>query len=195
MKPRYFRSSADLRQWFESHSDSAHELWLGYYKRTSGKLSVTWPESVDQALCFGWIDGVRKSIDEARYVIRFTPRKASSTWSSVNIKRVKILQEQNLMRPCGLKAFGSRRASRSGIYSYEKRPASLPRHYAARLKQRPQASDFFAAQAPSYRRAAIWWVVSAKQEATRLRRLEQLIKESEQQRRLKQFAARKPASS
>jgi uncharacterized protein YdeI (YjbR/CyaY-like superfamily) len=192
MKPRFFRSAAEMRRWLEKHSDSAQELWLGYHKRASGKPSVTWPESVDHALCFGWIDGLRKNIDATRYMIRFTPRKPSSTWSAVNIKRVEILRGQRLMRPAGLKAFSARRENRSGIYSYEQRPEVLPAPYAARLKKRPQAFAFFAAQPPSYRRAAIWWVVSAKQEATRLRRLEQLIEDSAHARRLKQFTARAP---
>ena len=192
MKPRFFRSAAEMRRWLEKYSGAAQELWLGFHKRASGKPSVTWPESVDQALCFGWIDGLRKSIDESRYVIRFTPRKPNSTWSAVNIKRVEILRKQRLMRAAGLKAFDTRRENRTGIYSYEQRPEGLPEPYAAHLKKRPRAFAFFTAQPPSYRRAAIWWVVSAKQEATRLRRLERLIEDSEHGRRLKQFTARAP---
>jgi uncharacterized protein YdeI (YjbR/CyaY-like superfamily) len=189
MKAMFFRSAAEFRQWLENNSGNTNELWLGYYKRGSGTPSVTWPESVDQALCYGWIDGVRKSIDATRYMIRFTPRKPTSTWSAVNIKRVEALRGQGLILPAGLAAFGARRVNRSGIYSYEQRPTDLPKHYATLLKKQPRASKFFAAQPPSYRKAAIWWVVSAKQEATQLRRLEMLIEDSDHERRIKQFLA------
>jgi len=192
MKPRFFRSAPDLCRWFESHSGTESELWLGFHKRASGRPSVNWPESVDQALCFGWIDGLRKNIDESRYMIRFTPRKSNSTWSTVNVKRVESLVERRLMRPAGLAAFDARRENRSGIYSYEQRPSNLPEPYAGFLEEHPRALRFFAAQPPSYRRAAIWWVVSAKQEATRKRRLERLIDDSEHERRIPQFVARKP---
>lgn len=195
MNPRYFRSAAEMRDWLQKHSGTAEELWLGYYKRGSGKPSVTWPESVDHALCFGWIDGVRKSIDETRYMIRFTPRKPSSTWSAVNRQRVDALRRRNLMQPAGLKAFAARRDNRSGIYSYEQRPEALPEPYVSLLKKRAKACKFFLAQPPSYRRAAIWWVVSAKQEATRLRRLERLIEDSGCGRRLEQFTSPKSRGS
>lgn len=194
MIPLYFRSAAEFRRWLEDHGESTEELWLGYYKRGSGEPSLTWPESVDHALCFGWIDGLRKRVDETRYVIRFTPRRPGSTWSTVNIKRVETLREQGLMRAAGLAAFDARSENRSGIYSYEQRPMELPAPYATVLKKRRRAHSFFHAQPDSYRRAAIWWVVSAKQEATRVRRLELLIQDSECARRIKQFVAPKPSS-
>jgi uncharacterized protein YdeI (YjbR/CyaY-like superfamily) len=188
----YFRSAAEFRQWLRQHGASAQELWLGYYKRATGEPSLTWSESVDQALCFGWIDGIRKRVDEERYTIRFTPRKAGSTWSSVNLRRIEALHKQGLMRPAGLAAFEARRENRSGVYSYEQRPMELPPPYAAPLKKNRRAQTFFDAQPASYRRAAIWWVVSAKQEATRSRRIEQLIEDSQSERRIKQFVASKP---
>jgi uncharacterized protein YdeI (YjbR/CyaY-like superfamily) len=126
MRPRFFRSAADFRRWLDKHSGQAQELWLGYHKRSSGAASATWPESVNHALCFGWIDGKRKSIDETRYRIRFTPRKPNSTWSAVNIKRVAALRKQGLMRPAGMAAFGARRENRCGIYSYEQRLTEVP---------------------------------------------------------------------
>jgi uncharacterized protein YdeI (YjbR/CyaY-like superfamily) len=195
MDAKFFRAAADFRRWLAKNSTSETELWVGYFKSGSGTPSVTWPESVDHALCYGWIDGIRKSIDETRYMIRFTPRKPNSTWSAVNIERVGVLRELGLMQLAGMAAFGARRANRSGIYSYEQRPADLPNQYAAVLKKRTRAYKFFSAQPPSYRKAAIWWVVSAKQEATRLRRLEQLINDSELERRIKQFVARPGVSS
>jgi len=188
MKPRFFRSGKHFRVWLERHAASATELWLGYHKRGSDKASVTWPESVDHALCFGWIDGVRKNIDATSYVIRFTPRKLNSTWSAVNIKRVAALRKQGLMQPAGLAAFGARRVQRSGIYSYEQRSMELAEPYAGVLKKSAVASAFFAAQPASYRRAAIWWVTSAKQESTRLRRLDHLIRDSQRKRRLERFS-------
>lgn len=187
MTPLYFRSAADFRRWLETHGASAQELWLGYFKRGSGEPSLTWPESVDHALCFGWIDGLRKRVDEMRYAIRFTPRRPGSTWSALNIKRVEILREQGLMRAAGLAAFGARQENRSGVYSYEQRPMQLPEPYAARLRKRRGAQSFFHAQPDSYRKAAIWWVISAKREATRTKRLEQLIEDSACGRRIKQY--------
>ncbi len=190
MKPRFFRSADHFRAWLEKHAASATELWLGFHKRASGKASVTWPESVDHALCFGWIDGIRKNIDATSYVIRFTPRKPRSTWSAVNVKRVGVLRKQGLMQPAGLEAFEARREKRSGIYSYEQRAVDLPEPYAGMLQKSAIARAFLAAQPPSYRKAAIWWVISAKQETTRLRRLKQLIGDSRRQRRLERFSPR-----
>jgi uncharacterized protein YdeI (YjbR/CyaY-like superfamily) len=187
MKATFFRSGADFRRWLEEHSASSTELWVGYFKAGSGKASVTWPESVDHALCYGWIDGVRKRIDAGRYTIRFTPRKPTSTWSAVNIKRVEILMEQGLMRSPGLAAYRKRRENRSGIYSYERRPSQLPPPYYSILENNAAALEFFSAQPASYRRAGIWWVVSAKKEETRMRRLKQLIADSSTGKRIKQF--------
>ena len=145
---------------------------------------MTWPESVDEALCFGWIDGIRKSVDDLRYTIRFTPRRRGSIWSAVNIKRARELSDRGLMEPAGMAAFNARKENKSGIYSYEQRSAQLDVPYEKKLKQNKVASDFFYAQPPSYRKAVGWWVVSAKQEGTRLRRLEKLMKESARQKRL-----------
>jgi uncharacterized protein YdeI (YjbR/CyaY-like superfamily) len=184
MKVTYFRAPADLRHWFEKNHAAALEVLVGYYKKGSGKPSITWPESVDQALCFGWIDGIRKSLGEVSYTIRFTPRKPTSIWSAVNIRRVQVLSEQGLMQPAGLKAFEARRENKSGIYSYENRPARLEEPYLTVFQQTEAAWEFFQNQAPYYRKTACWWVLSAKTEATRLRRLEKLIEESKQGRRL-----------
>ena len=171
MVPRFFKTPADFRKWFQTHHASATELWVGFYKKDSGKKSITWSQSVDQALCFGWIDGLRRGIDEVSYKIRFTPRKQRSTWSAVNIKRAGELTTLGLMQPTGLKAFAAREENRSGIYSYEQRSPELPDEYAKKLRKNPVAWKFFQAQPPSYRKAANWWVLSAKQEETRLRRL------------------------
>jgi len=193
MKLVFFRSPSDLRQWFEKHHTTAQELWVGYYKKSSGKPSITWPESVDQALCFGWIDGIRKSVDDISYAIRFTPRKLVSVWSAVNIKRAQALIEQGHMRPAGLKAFQARQENKSGIYSYEQRRAQLEEPYNRLLKNNKAAWDFFQAQPPSYRKAASWWVTSAKKEETRLKRLEKLIEDSARGQTLPQMTRKKPS--
>jgi len=158
-------------------------LLVGFYKRGSGKPSITWPESVDEALCFGWIDGVRRSLDGDGYTIRFTPRKPRSTWSAVNTKRASELIAQGRMRPAGLEAFEKRTGERSGTYSYEQRhTARLDEVYEQQFRANRKAWDYFQAQAPWYRRTAIWWVVSARREETRLKRLATLIAESERGR-------------
>lgn len=187
MKPKFFKAPADFRKWLESHHTSETELLVGYYKRDSGKPSITWPESVDEALCFGWIDGIRRSIDDKSYSIRFTPRKPRSIWSAVNIKRAEDLVKQELMQPAGLKAFQAREENRSGIYSYEQRSPELPDEYGKQLKKNLRAWKFFQSQPPSYRKAANWWVVSAKKEETRVKRLNELIQLSADEQRLPQF--------
>ena len=191
MKVQFFKSPADFRKWLEKHHSSSQQLWVGFYKKSSGKPSITWPESVDEALCFGWIDGVRKNVDDVSYKIRFTPRKTRSTWSNVNIRRVKELSDKGLMRPAGERAFEARLENRSGTYSYEQRSATLEAPYRKIQRQNKPACEFFEAQAPSYRKAAGWWVVSAKKEETRLKRLEQLIEHSAHGRRIPQFLERK----
>jgi uncharacterized protein YdeI (YjbR/CyaY-like superfamily) len=188
MEPTFFKSPVEFRNWLEKHHSTAQELWVGFYKKDSGKPSITWPESVDEALCFGWIDGIRKSIDNVSYTIRFTPRKLRSIWSAVNIKRVEELSRQGRMRPAGQKAYEARIENKSGIYSYEQRVAELSGPYERKLKQNKEAWKFFQAQPASYRKAANWWVLSAKKEETRLKRLEKLIEDSAQGRRLPQFA-------
>jgi uncharacterized protein YdeI (YjbR/CyaY-like superfamily) len=180
MKPRFFAKPADFRRWLERNHDKSAELWVGFYKKGSGKPSITWPEAVDQALCFGWIDGLRKSVDDDSYMIRFTPRTARSTWSAVNIKRAKELIGEGLMQPAGLKAFEARTDDRSAIYSYEQRKtAELDSAQTKQFQKNRKAWEFFQAQPPGYRRSAAHWVVSAKQEETRARRLSQLIEDSE----------------
>jgi uncharacterized protein YdeI (YjbR/CyaY-like superfamily) len=179
MRPRFFANSAAWRAWLEEHHASAEELWVGFYKRGTGRPSITWPESVDQALCFGWIDGVRKRLDDERYVIRFTPRRKGSVWSSVNLARVEELTRQGHMRPAGLAAHGVRRPEKSGIYAYEQRHgAELTPEMAKRFKANRKAWDFFQRQPAWYRRTATWWVVSAKREDTQERRLATLIADS-----------------
>ncbi len=183
-KVEYFAHPALLRAWFEQHHALASEQWIGFHKKDSGIASITWPEAVDEALCFGWIDGIRKNVDPSSYKIRFTPRKAVSTWSAVNIRRVPVLVEQGLMQPAGLEAFAARRENRSGIYAYEQRTADLPEPYAKVFRKNKRAWDFFQSQPPGYRKISIWWVVSAKQEATRLKRLDKVVAASAAGRRL-----------
>ncbi|MCW3124219.1 MAG: hypothetical protein JWQ38_3711 [Flavipsychrobacter sp.] len=162
----------------------ADELFLGYYKISSGKASVTWPESVDEALCFGWIDGVRKSIDEASYFIRFTKRQPSSIWSAVNIAKVEKLQKQGLMKPEGIAAYEKRKEHKSKIYSYERGEVALAAAYEKLFKANKPTWTFFAAQAPSYRKVTIHQVMGAKQEKTQQSRLEKLILASADKKRL-----------
>jgi len=174
-KPRFFPTPADLKTWFEKNQESETELLLGYYKKGSGKPSVTWPESVDEALCVGWIDGIRRSLNEESYTNRFTPRRARSIWSAVNIARAKVLEREGRMKPAGRKAFEARREYRSGIYSYEQRRDRLEEPYASVLKKNAAASRFFDSQPAYYRKVAGWWIVSAKKEETRNKRLAELI--------------------
>lgn len=180
LEPIFFTTPSDFRSWLEEHHDKTRELWVGFYKKGSGKPSITWPEAVDEALCFGWIDGVRKGIDDVSYTIRFTPRKASSNWSAVNIRRVGELSTLGLMRPAGLKAFEQRVEEKSGIYAYEQREAArLDDAYEEQFRANEKAWDFFQGQAAWYRKGAIWWVVSAKREETKRKRLATLIEDSE----------------
>ena len=184
MKIVFFRSPADFRNWLKKHHASETELWVGFYKKSSGRASITWPESVDEALCVGWIDGIRKSIDDISYKIRFTPRKPGSIWSAVNIRRVRVLVDEGRMQPAGLKAYQARKENKSGIYSYEQRRDQLEEPYASLLRRNKAAWDFFQAQPPSYKKLAGWYVVSAKKEETRLKRLERLIEDSAQGKRI-----------
>jgi uncharacterized protein YdeI (YjbR/CyaY-like superfamily) len=181
----FFSTPNDLRAWFRKNHVIAAELWIGFYKKHTGKPSITWPESVDEALCVGWIDGIRKGIDEESYMIRFTPRRHGSIWSAVNIKRVEALTNEKRMQPAGLAAFADRRENKSGIYSYEQRSEQLPEPYASLLRKNKKAWEFFQAQPPSYRKTIGWWVVSAKQEETRRKRLEKLIAQSAHSMRLR----------
>ena len=170
--------------WLEKNHATATELWVGFYKRDSEKPSITWSESVDQALCFGWIDGIRKRIDDISYQIRFTPRKRGSIWSAVNIKRAEEFARQKRMQPAGLKAFAARIENKSGIYSYEQRSTELSEPYAKLLKKNKAAWNFFEQQPPFYRKMIGWWIISAKKEETRMARLAKLIRESAKRKRL-----------
>ena len=182
--PTYFATPAAWRLWLEAHRATASELLVGFHKRGSGVPSISWPESVDEALCFGWIDGVRRRVDDARYTIRFTPRQARSTWSAIHIARVGELERQGRMHPAGLVAFASRSDER--MYSYEqRRSAKLDAASARRLRADVKAWAWFSAAAPWYRRAATHWVTSAKREATRERRLATLIEDSRHGRSIK----------
>jgi uncharacterized protein YdeI (YjbR/CyaY-like superfamily) len=185
-EPIFFATPDEFRAWLEEHHDSAREVFVGYYKTSSSRPSITWPQSVDQALCFGWIDGMRKRIDDERYMIRFTPRKPSSTWSAVNVERIKELTELGLMRPEGLNAFQARVEGKTGVYAYERRDAAaLDEAEEREFSANPQAWAFFQARPPSYRTAAIWWVVSAKKPETRRKRLATLMEDSANGRTVK----------
>ncbi len=184
MKVTYFRTPLALRRWFKANHATTPELWVGYYKKKTGRASITWPESVDEALSVGWIDGIRRRIDETRYMVRFTPRRKGSVWSAVNIKRVGELIAEKRMAPEGLRAFEVRKENRSGIYSYEQRPVSLVDPYEKLLRQHKAAWTFFQAQPPWYCKQISWWVLSAKKEETRLKRLEKLIEASGRGRRV-----------
>jgi uncharacterized protein YdeI (YjbR/CyaY-like superfamily) len=185
MKPKFFRSPAAFYKWLEKNHDTATEVWVGFYKKATGKPSLTWSQSVDQALCFGWIDGIRKGIDEDSYKMRFTPRKPGSNWSAINVAKVAELKKQGLMRPAGLAAFERRRVDKTGVYSYEQRKdAAFDDAQLKAFKANRKAWTFFSAQAAGYRRTATYWVISAKREDTRTRRLQALIDDSENGRRL-----------
>lgn len=176
MRPHFFSSPGRFRAYLEAHHSGTEELWVGFHKRGSGKASITWPESVDIALCFGWIDGVWKSLDENRYVIRFTPRKPRSRWSDVNVRRAEALIASGMMHPAGLKAFEARLKS---TYSYEQRSAAKLDAASERFfRQNPEAWQFFQAQPNWYRRTAAWWIISAKKPETRMKRLRTLIADS-----------------
>jgi uncharacterized protein YdeI (YjbR/CyaY-like superfamily) len=193
MKPVFFSSPPEWQAWLEEHHETHDELLVGFHKKDSGKPSITWPEAVDGALCFGWIDGVRRSLDETSYVIRFTPRRPRSVWSAINIKRVAELTKLGLMRPTGVQAFERRTGNRSEIYAYEQRKgAKLTGAYGKTFRANKKAWKFFQAQPPWYQRTASWWVISAKKEETRLKRLSHLIEDSEHERTIREL--RRPTS-
>lgn len=185
MEPLFFKTPHDFRAWLEQNHDKEAELLVGFYKKGTGKPSITWPESVEQALCFGWIDGVRRSYNEDSYTIRFTPRRPNSTWSSVNIKKMKELLEKGLVKPEGVAAYQKRKENNSEIYSHEqKAKTELSKEFEKLFKARKAAWEFFTNQAPSYKKVIIHWIMSAKQEKTQLSRLEKAIKASEEEKRL-----------
>lgn len=183
-KPVYFATPAAWRAWLEEHHARETELLVGFHKVGSGRPSMSWPESVDEALCFGWIDGVRRSVDAARYTIRFSVRRPSSIWSRINLAKAEALIASGRMQPAGLAAYERRRPDRSGVYSFERNQARLGPDAELQFKAQPRAWAFFSRQAPSYRRTAAWWVISAKRAETRDRRLERLIAASAGGRRL-----------
>jgi uncharacterized protein YdeI (YjbR/CyaY-like superfamily) len=187
-----FPSAAEFRDWLDANHQTAAEVWIGYYKKGVAKASVSYAESVDEALSFGWIDGITRRIDEEVYATRFTPRRKRSNWSAVNVARVGELTAAGRMHPAGISAFKARTADRTGVYSYENRPADLPIEYRRQLEVNGRALSWWQAQTPSYRRAATWWVVSAKREATRERRMATLITDSAAGRMIQQQRNGKP---
>lgn len=181
----FFADAAELREWFERHHETAPELFVGYYKKHTGKSGITHTEAIEQALCFGWIDSIGRRIDDERHQVRFTPRRKGSVWSAVNVAAVARLAEQGLMRPAGQKVFDERKPDRVAVYSYEQpADAELAPEQLAKLKADASAWEWFSAQSPGYRRSAVHWVVSAKREDTRSRRLAQLIADSAAGRRV-----------
>jgi uncharacterized protein YdeI (YjbR/CyaY-like superfamily) len=188
----YFPSPAAFRAWLDVHHASRAELLVGFYKRATGKPSLTWPESVDEALCYGWIDGIRRSMDAERYTIRFTPRRRGSVWSRVNTRRGAALIAEGRMRPAGLAAFERRDPAKTGIYSFERETAAFPPAFLAEFRANARAWAYFNARPPYYRRVAVHWVTSAKREETRRRRLAQLIARSAKAETPRPFDRKKP---
>jgi len=186
-KPSFFPTQASFRKWLIKNHTKEKELLVGFYKTKSGKQSITWSESVDEAICFGWIDGVRKSIDAESYYIRFTPRKSTSIWSAINIKKVEELTQKGLMYPAGIESYSKRKEHKSRIYSYEKEAAILPNEFLKKFKANKKAWDSFKNMPPSYQKTAIHCVMEAKQEITKIKRLEELIRDSEAGRRIKRL--------
>ena len=183
--PLFFATPADFREWLEAHHETARELWVGFHKRDSGRPSITWPESVDEALCLGWIDGVRKSLGAESYVIRFTPRKAESHWSAVNVRRMAELAAAGRVRPAGQAAFDRRSEKRTARYAYEQRhEATLEPAALARFQANAKAWEFFSAQPPWYRKTVTYYIGSAMKPETRERRLARVIACSEERRPL-----------
>ena len=185
MKPVFFATPEEFRAWLDEHHATATELWVGLYKKGSGRPSITWPEAVDEALCFGWVDSVRQRIDDERYMNRFTPRKPTSNWSAINIRRVEELTNQRRMRAAGLKAFRERREDTAARYSYEQRHlAQLEPAQERRFRATKKAWEWFQAQPKGYRTNAVYWMASAKKPETRERRLDMLIEDSARGRRV-----------
>ena len=184
MKITFFRSASVFRDWLASNHHKVQELWVGFYKKKSGKDGISYPEAVDEALCFGWIDGIKKAVDDVSYTHRFTPRKPKSIWSAVNIERVGELKRLGRMTAPGLKAFAGRDEQKAMQYSYERSACKLEGAYEKQFREIAKAWEFFQAQPPGYRRTATWWVISAKREETRAKRLTTLMETSERGHRL-----------
>jgi len=192
-QPVFFAAPADFRTWLEANHETAGELLVGFYKKGSGRPSITWPESVDEALCFGWIDGVRRSLGDDAYTIRFTPRRPRSNWSAINIARMAELTREGRVRPAGRRAFEARAEARSGIYAYENRDqAALTPEMEAEFRGRPEAWAFFQAQPEWYRKTATWRILTGKREETRRKRLAELIEDSAAGRWLKGYIRSAP---
>lgn len=186
-KLRFFRSSAEFRRWLDRNHARVQELWIGFYRKDSGQGGITYSEALDEALCYGWIDGIRKKLDESSFTNRFTPRKKNSIWSNVNIAHVERLTREGRMMPSGLAAYQAKDEKRSGVYSFERETAALEPEMQSRFQKNPKAWKYFEAQPPYYRRLASWWVISAKRDETRKKRLADLITFSAKQMRLPGF--------
>lgn len=184
MEAKFFKDGKEFRKWLDKNHDKEKELFVGFYKVGSGKPGIRWSDAVDQALCYGWIDSVMRPIDEEKYALRFTPRKPNSIWSAVNIKKVAALAEQGLMMSAGIEAFTKRTEERSAIYSFENEPRTLDPIYEKKFKSNKKAWSFFSGQPPGYRKLSIYHVMNAKQEKTRISRLEKLIEASSEGKRL-----------
>ncbi len=184
MRAKFFADTSELRQWLSQNHRKARELWVGYYKLGSGKANFNWSESVDEALCYGWIDGIRRSVDEDSYRIRFTPRKPNSNWSAINIKKVEELSRRRLMRAAGIKAFAKRREQGSNRYSFEQESLELDKKCERRFKSHGRAWKFFQSLTPSTKKLSIGWIMSAKKEETRQRRLDTLIQSSAERKKI-----------
>ena len=182
--PRYFRSQAAFRRWLENHAETASELWVGFYKKASGREGISYRQAVDEALCFGWIDGVVKRVDEASYMHRFTPRLPGSIWSAVNLKRIEELIAAGQVAPRGLQTYESRDPKKAGRYSFENRPKALAPALEQRFRVNARAWRFFSAQPPGYRRLCMFFVMSAKKQETQVRRLDAVIAASSEEKRL-----------
>lgn len=191
MKVKHFQSPAEFRAWLEKNHATERELWVGYYKKSTGRPSMTWPESVEQALCFGWIDGVRRSVDEHSYTIRFTPRKSTSIWSAINLRKVKELVKSGHMRAAGLAIYEARRDKEHKGYSIAALTTELDPKYAKLMRKNAAAWKFYQAQPPGYRKMVTHWVTSAKQEATRRARLEILMTHSARGERIPRLTRKK----
>lgn len=188
LEPLYFETAIEFRKWLLENHSKETQLLVGFYKINSNKPSITWSESVDQAICFGWIDGVRRSIDEERYCIRFTPRKPGSIWSAINIKKVEELSAKRLMHPTGIEAYKKRKEDKSRVYSYEKDPVSLSPEFEKKFRANKKAWKFFNSMPPSYQRTAIHGIMTVKREETKLKRLEELINDSAAERKIKRLS-------
>ena len=185
MNPIFFSSPNEFRKWLAENHEIEKEILVGFHKLATGLPSMTWSQSVDEAICFGWIDGIRKSIDSESYSIRFTPRKPKSIWSAVNMKKIEELTAKGLMYPAGIKAYEKREEHRTAIYAYENKPAELPEHFEEKFRANKKAWEFFQKQAPMYKKTALFWVMSAKNEITRTHRMETLINDSEEGLKIK----------